>query len=39
MYTGLGPGYAHRRIDLKAYPREQFPFAVLYFTGSDYFNR
>ncbi len=24
---------------LQAYPREQYPFAVLYFTGSDYFNR
>lgn len=38
-FSGLGPGYPHRRLDLKAYPREQFPFAVLYFTGSDYFNR
>lgn len=28
-----GAGHLHRRIDLKAYPRHQFPFAVLYFTG------
>ncbi|GAB5036505.1 helix-hairpin-helix motif family protein [Nannochloropsis oceanica] len=35
----LGQGYPHRRLDLKTYPREQYPFAVLYFTGSDYFNR
>mmetsp|Transcript_28070 Transcript_28070/g.38967 ORF Transcript_28070/g.38967 Transcript_28070/m.38967 type:complete len:759 (+) Transcript_28070:132-2408(+) len=29
----------HRRIDLKVYPREHFAFAILYFTGSDHFNR
>jgi DNA polymerase/3'-5' exonuclease PolX len=29
----------HRRIDIKLYPREMLPFALLYFTGSDYFNR
>jgi len=29
----------HRRLDLKVYPREQFAFAILYFTGSDHFNR
>lgn len=29
----------HRRIDMKIYPREHFGYAVLYFTGSDYFNR
>lgn len=23
-----------RRIDLKIYPKEQYPFAILYFTGS-----
>ena len=28
-----------RRIDLKVYPRSQYGFAILYFTGSDYFNR
>ena len=28
-----------RRLDIKVYPADQFPFAVLYFTGSDYFNR
>lgn len=41
-----GPGDAHstgvhlcRRLDIKVYPPQQFPFALLYFTGSDYFNR
>lgn len=29
----------HHRIDIKYYPREEFAFAVLYFTGSDVFNR
>ncbi len=29
----------HHRIDLKHYPREQYAFALLYFTGSDLFNR
>ncbi|KRX08433.1 DNA polymerase lambda, fingers domain [Pseudocohnilembus persalinus] len=29
----------HRRIDIKLYPREQYGYAVLYFTGSDFFNR
>ena len=33
-----GPHYA-RRLDIKVYSAEHFPFAVLYFTGSDYFNR
>jgi DNA polymerase beta palm/DNA polymerase beta thumb len=28
-----------RRIDIKTYPRAQFSFALLYFTGSDHFNR
>ena len=28
-----------RRLDIKVYNAEHFPFAVLYFTGSDYFNR
>ena len=28
-----------RRIDIKVYPKEQYGFALLYFTGSDYFNR
>ena len=34
MYPGV-----HRRLDLKVYPVAQFPFALLYFTGSDHFNR
>ena len=40
-YMGVGRlnGGLHRRIDIKIYPREQFGYAVLYFTGSDYFNR
>ena len=29
----------HRRIDIKVYRKENFPFALLYFTGSAYFNR
>ena len=29
----------HHRIDLKHYPAEQYAFALLYFTGSDLFNR
>eukprot|EP01035_Chromulina_nebulosa_P020141 gene20141-26150_t len=29
----------HRRIDIKYYPKKLFPFALLYFTGSDHFNR
>eukprot|EP01064_Diplonema_japonicum_P014692 TRINITY_DN22380_c0_g1_i1.p1 TRINITY_DN22380_c0_g1~~TRINITY_DN22380_c0_g1_i1.p1 ORF type:complete len:606 (+),score=95.03 TRINITY_DN22380_c0_g1_i1:43-1860(+) len=31
--------HVHRRIDLKLYKKEHYPFAVLYFTGSNYFNR
>ena len=30
---------AHHRIDLKLYPAEQYAFALLYFTGSELFNR
>lgn len=34
------PGYElHRRLDLKLYPPEDFAYALLYFTGSDHFNR
>ncbi|KAF0972394.1 hypothetical protein FDP41_009297 [Naegleria fowleri] len=29
----------HRRIDIKVYRREHYAFALLYFTGSDHFNR
>jgi DNA polymerase/3'-5' exonuclease PolX len=29
----------HRRLDIKAYPRKAFPFALLYFTGCGHFNR
>jgi DNA polymerase lambda len=29
----------HHRIDIKYYPIEQYPYALLYFTGSDMFNR
>ncbi|KAJ8614562.1 hypothetical protein CTAYLR_004075 [Chrysophaeum taylorii] len=29
----------HRRIDIKVYDPAQLPFALLYFTGSDHFNR
>lgn len=34
-----GEGKLHRRIDIKTYPQELLPFAILYFTGSDHFNR
>lgn len=34
----IGEG-RHRRLDIKYYPREFYGYAVLYFTGSDYFNR
>lgn len=29
----------HHRIDIKYYPMEEYAFALLYFTGSDMFNR
>jgi hypothetical protein len=29
----------HRRLDIKIYPASSFAFALLYFTGSDHFNR
>lgn len=35
----LKPGWPHRRIDLFAVPTEQFPFALLTYTGSATFNR
>lgn len=31
--------HATRRLDMKVYPPEQFPTALLYFTGSAHFNR
>lgn len=34
------PGYPlQRRLDLKVYPAEEYAYALLYFTGSDHFNR
>lgn len=42
-YMGIcrlpGEGRLFRRLDIKSYPREIFAFALLYFTGSDHFNR
>ncbi|CAK56728.1 unnamed protein product (macronuclear) [Paramecium tetraurelia] len=41
-YMGIGRisnNAIHRRIDLKFYPKEQYGCAVLYFTGSDQYNR
>jgi len=35
----LRPEMLHRRIDLKVYPRSEWPFALLSFTGSGHFNR
>jgi DNA polymerase/3'-5' exonuclease PolX len=29
----------HHRIDIKHYPLDQYAFALMYFTGSDLFNR
>ena len=34
-----GAARLHRRLDIKSYPHAALPFALLYFTGSDYFNR
>ena len=42
MYMGvcLAPGDTHyRRLDIKVYPRDEYGSALLYFTGSDQFNR
>lgn len=33
------PGGIHRRIDLRCYPLNEWPCALLYFTGSGHFNR
>lgn len=33
------PRAKHRRLDIKVYDEAQWPFAMLYFTGSDHFNR
>jgi DNA polymerase lambda len=35
----LGKGFKRRRIDIKVYPRSQYGFAILYFTGSAQFNK
>jgi DNA polymerase lambda len=37
-WSGL-PGAVHRRIDIQVVPLVEWPFALLYFTGSGYFNR
>jgi DNA polymerase lambda len=34
----LDSKHKFRRIDIKVYPRDQYGFALLYFTGSDKFN-
>jgi len=42
VYMGfcrLRPDLPVRRIDIRLYPRNEWPFALLYFTGSDHFNR
>ena len=33
------PHPCHHRIDIKCYGWVAYPFALLYFTGSDFFNR
>ena len=35
----LNQNSLHRRLDIKVYEKSFFPFAILYFTGSAYFNR
>ena len=35
----LKPHARYRRIDMKAYPRSMYAFAINYFTGPDMFNR
>eukprot|EP00051_Salpingoeca_urceolata_P022852 m.380153 g.380153 ORF g.380153 m.380153 type:complete len:386 (-) comp20034_c0_seq4:32-1189(-) len=35
----LGPGRLHRRLDLIVVPPDEWPCALLYFTGSGHFNR
>ena len=35
----LNENSLHRRLDIKVYEKSFFPFAILYFTGSAYFNR
>ncbi|KAL3673387.1 hypothetical protein V7S43_001100 [Phytophthora oleae] len=37
--TDVGQDLPFRRLDIKIYPRHFFGFAMLYFTGSDHFNR
>jgi len=32
-------GAPHRRLDIKVYARKHLPFALVYFTGGDHFNR
>ncbi len=34
----VGPDGKHRRLDVLLTPNEEWPFAILYFTGSDRFN-
>lgn len=34
----VSEAHPHRRIDLKLYAADELPFALLYFTGSQYFN-
>lgn len=35
----LTPQHPHRRLDFQLIPAHEWPFALLYFTGSDHFNR
>ena len=35
---GATPDSPHRRLDLLLTPKDEYPYAVLYFTGSDRFN-
>ena len=39
VFRLLAPGSKHRRIDIICVPYNELGCALLYFTGSDYFNR
>ena len=38
-FAFAGASALARRVDIKIYPPEQYAYALLYFTGSDHFNR
>ena len=39
-YMGIcKPRDTHRRLDIKVYAPQHYAYAMIYFTGNDYFNR